>query len=36
MADKLNLLDNLIVNNSIVTQVEVKDWKDAIKQAAYH
>lgn len=33
MVDKLNLLDNLIVNDSIVPHVDVKDWKDAIKKA---
>lgn len=30
---KLNLLDNLIENNSIRVGVEAKDWKEAIKLA---
>ncbi|WP_029513389.1 PTS sugar transporter subunit IIA [Mycoplasmopsis primatum] len=30
MSDKLNLLDNLIANDSIIVGYEAKDWKDAI------
>lgn len=30
MADKLNLLDNLILNNSIIVNYDAKDWQEAI------
>ncbi|WP_027120545.1 PTS sugar transporter subunit IIA [Mycoplasmopsis lipofaciens] len=33
MKAKLNLLDNLKINDSIITNVEVKDWKEAIHKA---
>ncbi len=33
MADKLNLLDNLIANDSIIVGYEAKDYKDAIHKS---
>ncbi|WP_027334328.1 PTS sugar transporter subunit IIA [Mycoplasma elephantis] len=33
MSDKLNFLDNLILNNSIICHYEAKDWKDAIHKS---
>ncbi len=33
MADRLNLLDNLIVNDSIIVGYEAKDYKDAIHKS---
>ncbi|UUD37230.1 ascorbate-specific PTS system enzyme II Ccomponent [Mycoplasmopsis californica] len=33
MSQKLNLLDNLVLNDSIICHYDAKDWKDAIHKA---